>query len=148
MPKGERFYYRHRRKVIDGTRCDDQQGTDVCVDGKCLPVGCDMMLGSKAKEDACRVCGGDGSSCNSVQGVHDANNFQTGSLEILYFFFFSRALCNRRSPSINDNILLFSFCQDTTTFSSSPWERPTSKFEKSKHPTITSPFAIRADIIT
>lgn len=36
MPKGERFYYRHRRKVIDGTRCDEQQGTDVCVAGQCL----------------------------------------------------------------------------------------------------------------
>ena len=36
MPKGERFYYRHRRKVIDGTRCDEQEGTDVCVSGQCL----------------------------------------------------------------------------------------------------------------
>lgn len=36
MPKGERFYYRHRRKVIDGTRCDEQEGTDVCVAGQCL----------------------------------------------------------------------------------------------------------------
>lgn len=36
MPRGERFYYRHRRKVVDGTLCDDQQGTDVCVGGQCL----------------------------------------------------------------------------------------------------------------
>jgi hypothetical protein len=36
MPKGERFYYRHRRKVIDGTLCDEQEGTDVCVAGQCL----------------------------------------------------------------------------------------------------------------
>ena len=36
MPKGERFYYRHRRKVIDGTKCDEQEGTDVCVAGQCL----------------------------------------------------------------------------------------------------------------
>lgn len=49
----------------------------MCVDRK-QPVGCDMMLGSSAKEDACRVCGGDGSTCNSVTGVYDQNNFQTG----------------------------------------------------------------------
>lgn len=35
MPKGERFYYRHRNKVIDGTKCDDEK-LDVCIDGKCL----------------------------------------------------------------------------------------------------------------
>jgi hypothetical protein len=36
----------------------------------CLqPVGCDMMLGSSAREDKCRECGGDGSSCNTVQGI-------------------------------------------------------------------------------
>jgi hypothetical protein len=139
MPKGERFYYRHRRKVIDGTRCDDQQGTDVCVDGKCLPVGCDMMLGSKAKEDACRVCGGDGSSCNSVQGVHDANNFQTGlNLNPFHPLFFS---------SINRNDFCCSFFKDTTTFFSSPWERLTSKYEKLKLPIIIWPFATRRDII-
>lgn len=36
----------------------------------CLqPVGCDMMLGSSAREDKCRECGGDGSSCNTIQGL-------------------------------------------------------------------------------
>jgi hypothetical protein len=36
----------------------------------CLqPVGCDMMLGSSAREDKCRECGGDGSSCNTVRGI-------------------------------------------------------------------------------
>lgn len=34
MPRGERFYYRHKSKVIDGTRCNDQS-VDVCVDGQC-----------------------------------------------------------------------------------------------------------------
>lgn len=37
MPKGERFYYRHRNKVIDGTKCDEEK-LDVCVDGKCLVI--------------------------------------------------------------------------------------------------------------
>ncbi|PSN47564.1 hypothetical protein C0J52_19332 [Blattella germanica] len=65
MPKGDRFYYRHKRKVIDGTRCDEEK-LDICVDGQCMPVGCDMMLGSTAREDNCRECGGDGSSYNDI----------------------------------------------------------------------------------
>ena len=32
-------------------------------------VGCDRVLGSDAVEDKCRVCGGDGSGCETVRGV-------------------------------------------------------------------------------
>ena len=31
-------------------------------------VGCDNILGSDAKEDRCRVCGGDGSTCEATEG--------------------------------------------------------------------------------
>lgn len=34
MPRGERFYYRHKKQVVDGTRCNDES-LDVCVEGKC-----------------------------------------------------------------------------------------------------------------
>ncbi|XP_017083163.2 papilin isoform X3 [Drosophila eugracilis] len=74
MPKGERFYYRQREKVVDGTRCNDKD-LDVCVNGECMPVGCDMMLGSNAKEDKCRKCGGDGSTCKTIR-----NNISTKDL--------------------------------------------------------------------
>ena len=37
MPEGERFYYRHKKKVADGTRCDEEKD-DVCVDGGCLVI--------------------------------------------------------------------------------------------------------------
>lgn len=37
MPKGERFYYRQKDKVIDGTKCDNERA-DVCLDGKCLVI--------------------------------------------------------------------------------------------------------------
>ncbi|XP_045125738.1 papilin-like isoform X12 [Portunus trituberculatus] len=67
QPEGERFYYRQAQKVEDGTPCDSE-GFDVCVDGQCMRVGCDRILGSSAKEDKCRVCGGDGSTCNTVKG--------------------------------------------------------------------------------
>ncbi|CAG0888031.1 unnamed protein product [Darwinula stevensoni] len=82
MPQGERFYYRHGRKVIDGTRCDDES-LDVCVDGVCMPVGCDKMLGSRVPEDKCRVCGGDGSTCKTITGSFDSNDLQVGYNDIL-----------------------------------------------------------------
>ncbi len=58
--------------MIDGTTCDLKDGVPrVCVDGECVAVGCDGQLGSDLKEDKCRVCGGDGSNCNTVEGVLD-----------------------------------------------------------------------------
>ncbi|XP_037088427.1 papilin-like [Pollicipes pollicipes] len=82
QPQGERFYYRHKRRVIDGTSCGPE-GLDVCVDGQCMQVGCDRMLGSTVKEDRCRVCGGDGSDCYTAHGVFDAENLQSGYNDIL-----------------------------------------------------------------
>lgn len=35
MPKGERFFYRHKLNVIDGTPCEAEKN-DVCVEGKCM----------------------------------------------------------------------------------------------------------------
>ena len=32
-------------------------------------VGCDNILSSDAKEDRCRVCGGDGSTCEATEGL-------------------------------------------------------------------------------
>ncbi|CAA9994408.1 unnamed protein product, partial [Nesidiocoris tenuis] len=47
--------------VKDGTRC--RPGSlDLCVEGQCQKVGCDLMIGSEAKVDVCGICGGDGST--------------------------------------------------------------------------------------
>ncbi|XP_035219260.1 papilin-like isoform X2 [Stegodyphus dumicola] len=83
MPNGGSFYARMDRKVIDGTRCRNDGSLDVCVDGQCLPVGCDKILGSRTKEDQCRVCGGDGSSCQVVKGIIDSNDFDVGYNDVL-----------------------------------------------------------------
>ncbi|KAL5281655.1 ADAMTSL1 family protein [Megaselia abdita] len=49
-------------RVMDGTRC--RSGSlDMCIQGKCQRVGCDLKIGSSKKVDACGICGGDGSSC-------------------------------------------------------------------------------------
>lgn len=84
MPEGQRFYVRQARKVIDGTRCFSNETTDICVDGVCVELGCDRILGSGLREDKCRRCGGDGSTCRTVQGVYTQNNgMQVGYNDIL-----------------------------------------------------------------
>ncbi|XP_043651988.1 papilin isoform X5 [Drosophila teissieri] len=82
MPKGERFYFRQREKVVDGTRCNDKD-LDVCVNGECMPVGCDMMLGSDAKEDKCRKCGGDGSTCKTIRNTINTKDLAPGYNDLL-----------------------------------------------------------------
>lgn len=60
--KGHNIVTQLAPKVLDGTRC--REGSlDMCINGKCQPVGCDLQLGSTKKVDACGVCGGDGASC-------------------------------------------------------------------------------------
>ncbi|XP_060665273.1 LOW QUALITY PROTEIN: protein madd-4 [Drosophila nasuta] len=50
-------------RVQDGTRC--RSGSlDMCIQGKCQRVGCDLKIGSTKKIDGCGVCGGDGNSCS------------------------------------------------------------------------------------
>ena len=59
-------------QVIDGTTCDLKDDVPrVCVDGECVAVGCDGELGGERREDKCRVCGGQGDGCNTVEGVLD-----------------------------------------------------------------------------
>lgn len=45
---------------------------------KLQPVGCDNLLGSPIREDRCRICGGDGTNCNTNQGILDSNDLQYG----------------------------------------------------------------------
>lgn len=43
------------------------------------PVGCDMMLGSDAKEDKCRECKGNGTHCQTMSGVIDTQDYVQGN---------------------------------------------------------------------
>lgn len=45
---------------------------------KFQPVGCDLMLGSSAREDKCRNCAGDGSSCKTVDGTLNNDDLTVG----------------------------------------------------------------------
>lgn len=60
------------------------------------------MLGSPAKEDKCRKCQGDGSSCKTVTGLLDMNNLQVGYNDILLIpQGATNILIQERSPSNN-----------------------------------------------
>lgn len=41
------------------------------------------MLGSDIREDKCRQCGGDGTTCNTLSGVLDTQDLQLGYNDIL-----------------------------------------------------------------
>ena len=41
-------------------------------------VGCDKMLNSGVKFDACMECGGDGSSCTTVSDAIDTHHLRNG----------------------------------------------------------------------
>ncbi|XP_023443612.2 papilin isoform X2 [Dasypus novemcinctus] len=82
IPSGENFYYKHREAVVDGTPCEPGR-QDVCVDGSCRIVGCDLELDSTKREDKCLQCGGNGTSCYPVMGTFNANDLSRGYNQIL-----------------------------------------------------------------
>ncbi|XP_017770798.1 PREDICTED: A disintegrin and metalloproteinase with thrombospondin motifs 7-like, partial [Nicrophorus vespilloides] len=64
-----------RPRVIDGTTC--YHGIrDICINGMCKEIPCDLDLQSNAVEDRCGVCKGDGTSCKVTR---DSRLFQCDS---------------------------------------------------------------------
>uniref|UniRef100_UPI00398F579E ADAMTS-like protein 5 isoform X2 n=1 Tax=Pristiophorus japonicus TaxID=55135 RepID=UPI00398F579E len=68
LAKGKNFYYMFGR-VLDGTKCSPDS-SDMCISGQCQKIGCDSILGSKARTDVCGVCGGRNDSCVLIRRVH------------------------------------------------------------------------------
>ncbi|KAL1130617.1 hypothetical protein AAG570_011859 [Ranatra chinensis] len=63
-------YYLLKDKVVDGTLCGPDT-FDICVNGICLPAGCDHVFNSTVELDFCGVCGGNNSTCQQVIGTYD-----------------------------------------------------------------------------
>ncbi|XP_041646519.1 A disintegrin and metalloproteinase with thrombospondin motifs 10 [Cheilinus undulatus] len=82
LAEGYNFYTERAPAVVDGTPCRDDS-LDVCVNGECKHVGCDRILASDVREDRCRICGGDGSSCVSVEGVFNDSLPEGGYEEVV-----------------------------------------------------------------
>ncbi|XP_015270392.1 PREDICTED: A disintegrin and metalloproteinase with thrombospondin motifs 13 [Gekko japonicus] len=73
--RGKDFMVSRGEQFIDGTRCvrgvrGDEEVFALCVAGTCMVLGCDGKMNSGKKMDACRVCGGDNSTCFSVKGSY------------------------------------------------------------------------------
>ncbi|KAK6309047.1 hypothetical protein J4Q44_G00205100 [Coregonus suidteri] len=50
---------------------------------KPVHVGCDRILGSDVREDRCRICGGDGSSCEAIEGLFNDSLPEGGYEEVV-----------------------------------------------------------------
>ncbi|CAI4225042.1 unnamed protein product [Auanema sp. JU1783] len=81
-PEIGNFYYKWAENVVDGTTCDSFSD-DICVEGVCLPIGCDGKLGSAKKVDKCGVCDGDGSTCKTIEGGFDERNLSPGYHDVM-----------------------------------------------------------------
>ncbi|XP_056428031.1 ADAMTS-like protein 5 isoform X1 [Hyla sarda] len=68
LAQGQNFYYNFGR-VLDGTSCHTEYN-GICINGQCLKVGCDFILGSDEKTDICGVCGGQNISCQHHHNIY------------------------------------------------------------------------------
>ncbi|XP_027023678.2 A disintegrin and metalloproteinase with thrombospondin motifs 7 isoform X2 [Tachysurus fulvidraco] len=69
-PDDEDFSERMLDAVTDGTPCFSNSSRSICINGVCKEVGCDYAINSKAEEDQCGVCLGDGSSCETLNDTY------------------------------------------------------------------------------
>uniref|UniRef100_A0A8C4M7T4 A disintegrin and metalloproteinase with thrombospondin motifs 7 n=1 Tax=Equus asinus asinus TaxID=83772 RepID=A0A8C4M7T4_EQUAS len=71
-PSNEYFAEKLRDAVVDGTPCHQGHASrDLCINGICKNVGCDLEIDSGAVEDRCGVCHGNGSTCHTVSGTFE-----------------------------------------------------------------------------
>ncbi|XP_032426500.1 A disintegrin and metalloproteinase with thrombospondin motifs 6 isoform X1 [Xiphophorus hellerii] len=82
LAEGYNFYTERSPAVVDGTRCQ-ADSLDICINGECKHVGCDNILDSVAREDRCRVCGGDGSTCEATEGLFNDSLPRGGYMEVV-----------------------------------------------------------------
>ncbi|KAK7505517.1 hypothetical protein BaRGS_00003262, partial [Batillaria attramentaria] len=71
-----------QERVVDGTECDSFDSHGICLGGVCKEVGCDRRIGSRVTEDNCRVCGGNGESCQLMTGIFRDQNLNVGEHDI------------------------------------------------------------------
>ncbi|XP_071434416.1 ADAMTS-like protein 5 isoform X4 [Pithys albifrons albifrons] len=76
LAEGHNFYYSFGR-VLDGTRCSPGS-PDLCISGRCLSVGCDGILGSGPRPDACGHCGSGHGSCLFVHRLFQGTDPSSG----------------------------------------------------------------------
>ncbi|RWS16311.1 ADAMTS-like protein 1, partial [Dinothrombium tinctorium] len=95
--KADRYFFvaKLASKLKDGTRCK-LGSLDMCVSGKCMPVGCDLRLGSQKIIDECGVCGGSGTSCKRSTYAWAEGDHTPCSLSCGGGYQMSRTVCIER----------------------------------------------------
>ncbi|XP_023331390.1 A disintegrin and metalloproteinase with thrombospondin motifs 12 [Eurytemora carolleeae] len=75
VKNGEDIFEEHTE--VDGIDCliEDERG--ICIQGRCIKIGCEKKLYSNLTEDLCGICGGNNSSCQIVQGNLLQSNLST-----------------------------------------------------------------------
>lgn len=80
-------YFALANRVIDGTPCS-YHTFDKCINGLCVPAGCDNELYSTAELDMCGVCKGRNETCESYFGNLTYHQFrQQANYQSAYFVF-------------------------------------------------------------
>ena len=64
----------HAYSLVDHSQSDRTPYRGVCIDGGCVPVGCDGDLYGKAHRDKCGVWCGNGTSCHHLSGQYSNIN--------------------------------------------------------------------------
>ncbi|XP_076464962.1 uncharacterized protein LOC143296873 [Babylonia areolata] len=83
--KGHHFYSNLADRVVDGTACAGAttNPSAVCLQGQCQEVGCDDVVGSPWRADACGVCKGDNSTCRKISGIFTRQDLSRGLNQII-----------------------------------------------------------------
>ncbi|CAC5409484.1 unnamed protein product [Mytilus coruscus] len=61
--------------LADGTKCS-KHSSHYCINGKCLKLGCDGIVGSSKEVDDCGICDGDGTFCQERKPTQDKHVYQ------------------------------------------------------------------------
>ncbi|CAD6184832.1 unnamed protein product [Caenorhabditis auriculariae] len=64
-------------EIVSKQQCEAATNRAVCSRGTCQVVGCDGMIGSSLRFDACGVCGGRGDTCESGKFVWNVSEEYT-----------------------------------------------------------------------
>lgn len=80
-------YFELANRVIDGTPCA-YHNFNKCINGACVPAGCDNELYSTAELDMCGVCKGRNETCESYHGNLTHHQFRKqANYQNNYFIF-------------------------------------------------------------
>ena len=81
-------YFALAPKVSDGTPCTYQE-FNKCINGACIPAGCDNELYSTAELDMCGVCKGKNETCESHNGNLTHHQFRANARYHSGYYFYS-----------------------------------------------------------